>query len=288
MPDDPLFSDRASGKKVWILLCNRTGDDNQVRALATAVGLPFEVKELEFNRLRHVRRLRDERLLYLTQEARAKLVLPWPDLVIGLGYESMTAIDDAPRGGGVDFLLACLQQVDAAGDDRLLELPAGRIEHQLCALAADVGAHSGVKAVRHARRKRAARNEIVAAALGGGLNTGAKLFRCDGRPFGHEPIFAMRRMLMIKIDRSFVTNIQGNKESLAITRAVTTLANALSVPVCVEGIESEGALEAVVALGCEVGQGWYFGKPMPSEQARDLLNLRAGSATELRPNVAHG
>ena len=93
---------------------------------------------------------------------------------------------------------------------------------------------------------------------------------------------------MIKIDRSFVTNIQGNKESLAITRAVTTLANALSVPVCVEGIESEGALEAVVALGCEVGQGWYFGKPMPSEQARDLLNLRAGSATELRPNVAHG
>jgi len=89
LPDDPLFSDRASGKKVWILLCNRTGDDNQVRALATAVGLPFEVKELEFNRLRHVRRLRDERLLYLTQEARAKLVLPWPDLVIGLGYESM-------------------------------------------------------------------------------------------------------------------------------------------------------------------------------------------------------
>jgi diguanylate cyclase (GGDEF)-like protein len=93
---------------------------------------------------------------------------------------------------------------------------------------------------------------------------------------------------MIKIDRSFVTNIQGNKESLAITRAVTTLANALSVPVCVEGIESEGALEAVVALGCEVGQGWYFGKPMPAEQARDLLNLRTQSCAEPRQNIANG
>jgi EAL domain-containing protein (putative c-di-GMP-specific phosphodiesterase class I) len=93
---------------------------------------------------------------------------------------------------------------------------------------------------------------------------------------------------MIKIDRSFVTNIQGNKESLAITRAVTTLANALDVPVCVEGIESEGALEAVVALGCEVGQGWYFGKPMPAEQARDLLNLRTREDAEPRQNAANG
>ena len=55
---------------------------------------------------------------------------------------------------------------------------------------------------------------------------------------------------------------------MAIIRAVTTLASALSVPVCVEGIESEAAYEAVMMLGCAVGQGWYFGKPMPAEQCR--------------------
>ena len=76
---------------------------------------------------------------------------------------------------------------------------------------------------------------------------------------------------MIKIDRSFVSNIHQNKESAAIVRAVTTLAGALSVPVCVEGIESEAVYEAVMKFGCGVGQGWYFGKPMPAEQARDLL-----------------
>ena len=96
---------------------------------------------------------------------------------------------------------------------------------------------------------------------------------------------------MIKIDRSFVANIHTKRESVAIIRAVTTLAGALSVPVCVEGIENEAASEAVVTLGCAIGQGWYFGKPMPAEQARELLVARR-RASELplsdEPSAAHG
>ena len=80
---------------------------------------------------------------------------------------------------------------------------------------------------------------------------------------------------MIKIDRSFVTNVHRNKESMAIVRAVSTLASALSVPVWVEGIESEAAYDAVVMLGCGVGQGWYFGKPMPADEAAELLRGRS-------------
>ena len=79
---------------------------------------------------------------------------------------------------------------------------------------------------------------------------------------------------IIKIDRSFVSNIHTKRESAAIIRAVTTLAAALPVPVCVEGIENREAYDAVSMLGCAIGQGWYFGKPMPAEQARGLLTLR--------------
>ena len=43
------------------------------------------------------------------------------------------------------------------------------------------------------------------------------------------------------------------------------------MPVCVEGIENEDAYKAVVRLGCAIGQGWYFGKPMTADQARELL-----------------
>lgn len=79
---------------------------------------------------------------------------------------------------------------------------------------------------------------------------------------------------VIKIDRSFVANLHSNRESMAIIRAVTTLATALSVPVSVEGIEDEAAHAVVLQLGCQVGQGWYFGKPMPAEQASELLASR--------------
>ena len=58
---------------------------------------------------------------------------------------------------------------------------------------------------------------------------------------------------------------------------MTTLAAALSVPVCVEGIENEDSFKAVVRLGCAIGQGWYFGKPMRADQARELLDARVRS-----------
>jgi len=76
---------------------------------------------------------------------------------------------------------------------------------------------------------------------------------------------------MIKIDRSFVTNVHESGQSAAIVRAVATLASALDIPILVEGIESEAAHAAVLALGCASGQGWYFGKPMDAEQAAQLL-----------------
>lgn len=79
---------------------------------------------------------------------------------------------------------------------------------------------------------------------------------------------------VIKIDRSFVMNFSAKRENAAIIRAVTTLAAALSVPVCVEGIENKEVYAAVVGLGGSIGQGWYFGKPMTAEQTRELLARR--------------
>ena len=91
---------------------------------------------------------------------------------------------------------------------------------------------------------------------------------------------------IIKIDRSFVTNINAKRESSAIVRAVTTLASALQVPVCVEGIENEESYHTVVRLGCEIGQGWYFGKPMPAEQARELLAAQQQARPRRRSRTA--
>ena len=93
---------------------------------------------------------------------------------------------------------------------------------------------------------------------------------------------------IIKIDRSFVTNVQDKGENTAIIRAVTTLAGALSVPVCVEGIESEASYQAVIGLGGAIGQGWYFGKPMRAEQARELLARPRGNSAPPLSSVVNG
>ena len=93
---------------------------------------------------------------------------------------------------------------------------------------------------------------------------------------------------IIKIDRSFVTNINEKRESSAIVRAVTTLAAALHVPVCVEGIENEDSYRAVVRLGCAIGQGWYFGKPMRADQACQLLAASRDSGAAPVPSAVNG
>lgn len=92
---------------------------------------------------------------------------------------------------------------------------------------------------------------------------------------------------LIKIDRSFITTIHQSGESQAIVRAVVTLADALKIPILVEGIESEAVHATVLGLGCSIGQGWYFGKPLDGEQAAQLL-LRTGDAKteERRAKIA--
>jgi diguanylate cyclase (GGDEF)-like protein len=91
---------------------------------------------------------------------------------------------------------------------------------------------------------------------------------------------------VIKIDRSFVSTLQDDRESAAIVRAVTTLADAIGVPVTVEGIEDAATHAAVAGFGCAVGQGWYFGKPMTGDQAASMLRSRNSKAVDAPADAA--
>jgi EAL domain-containing protein (putative c-di-GMP-specific phosphodiesterase class I) len=82
---------------------------------------------------------------------------------------------------------------------------------------------------------------------------------------------------VIKIDKSFVASVHVDRESAAIVRAVTTLAQALGIPVTAEGLEDAETLERLHALGARTGQGWYLGKPMSAEAAGELLARRSTS-----------
>jgi diguanylate cyclase (GGDEF)-like protein/PAS domain S-box-containing protein len=79
----------------------------------------------------------------------------------------------------------------------------------------------------------------------------------------------------LKIDRSFVTAMVESDQGLEIVRTIILLARALKMSVVAEGIETLAQCEALRALGCEYGQGYYFAKPLSATDARRRLELEA-------------
>ena len=67
----------------------------------------------------------------------------------------------------------------------------------------------------------------------------------------------------IKIDRSFITNLDRNLQSQAIVRAVVGLARGLELPVVAEGVETRAQLELLARSGCGLVQGFLIGRPAP-------------------------
>jgi diguanylate cyclase (GGDEF)-like protein len=72
---------------------------------------------------------------------------------------------------------------------------------------------------------------------------------------------------VLKIDRSFVTGMLGDRDSIAIIRAVLSLADALGMGTTAEGIESEELAKALTELGCSQGQGFFFARPLDPDAA---------------------
>ena len=79
---------------------------------------------------------------------------------------------------------------------------------------------------------------------------------------------------VLKIDRSFVSGMLQDSDSVAIVRAVLSLAEALGMSTTAEGIESVELATTLAALGCKSGQGYYFARPLEADAALDYWKSR--------------
>ena len=84
----PAVQHRPRSPRLWLLMGSRAGDNNQLLALAEALGFPFECKTLRFSGLRRLPFLR-RGLTIVEQSSRRQISAPWPDIVIGVGYGSV-------------------------------------------------------------------------------------------------------------------------------------------------------------------------------------------------------
>lgn len=88
------------GPKAWLLLSNRLGDNNQLFALAEALGFPFEVKDLSFNRLKYVPFFGRLGLAIVAAKSRSLIRPPWPDIVLATGYPAVPVARYIRRASG--------------------------------------------------------------------------------------------------------------------------------------------------------------------------------------------
>ena len=96
---------------------------------------------------------------------------------------------------------------------------------------------------------------------------------------GYSSLAYLQRLPIdvLKIDRSFVTGMMVDPDSVAIVRAVLSLAEALGMSTTAEGIETRELATTLATLGCASGQGYYFAKPLEPEAALEYWKTRRKS-----------
>ena len=81
----------------------------------------------------------------------------------------------------------------------------------------------------------------------------------------------------LKIDASFVRSMTHTRESRKIAAAIVGLGNSLGLVTVAEGVESQVIADMLLWLGCDIGQGWLYGRPVPPEQLAETLAERLNS-----------
>lgn len=76
---------------------------------------------------------------------------------------------------------------------------------------------------------------------------------------------------VLKMDRSFVTGMLADRDKIAIVRAILSLAQAFGMKTTAEGVETHELSQTLAALGCNFGQGYFYGHAIEAEAAYQLL-----------------
>jgi EAL domain-containing protein (putative c-di-GMP-specific phosphodiesterase class I) len=98
---------------------------------------------------------------------------------------------------------------------------------------------------------------------------------------GYSSLNYIRRFPVdiLKVDKSFVDGVNEGGEESALTAAIIELAGILKLRPVAEGIERADQLEKLLQLHCDLGQGYYFAKPVPMAGIDELLEARSDLAS---------
>ena len=115
--------------------------------------------------------------------------------------------------------------------------------------------------------------EAVISSLKGFQDLGIKT-AIDDFGMGYSSLSNLKHLPLdtLKIDKSFVRNAPHDADDFAIIQTIIALGRSFGLQVVAEGVENENLLEFVKQQGCDIGQGYLFGKPQSAERLQTLLD----------------
>jgi EAL domain-containing protein (putative c-di-GMP-specific phosphodiesterase class I) len=94
---------------------------------------------------------------------------------------------------------------------------------------------------------------------------------------GHSSLLQLRQLTFdkLKIDRSFVRAMSTDKEAAVMVRTIISMAKSLGLVVVAEGVEFEDQARALAGLGCDMAQGYYFGRAAAGADSQKTARSKA-------------
>ena len=189
----------------------------------------------------------------------------------------------------LDKALAQLSTWDALG----IHVPHLAINVSPAELNASFTANVEAALARHGIAHERLELEITESALTGdgietlgmlaGLRERGVSIAVDDFGVGYSSLAQLRRLPIdtLKIDRSFVTELDSNAQDAAIVQAVVTMARSLALRTVAEGAETEAHIQALEAIGCDCVQGYFLARPMPALEIPGWLHAFNGACADL-------
>ena len=130
-----------------------------------------------------------------------------------------------------------------------------------------------------------ARDTALANEIAAQLNVSGISIALDNFGAGHSSFSSLRNLPFaeLKIDRSFVRGCTTDAANAAICQTAIDLAHRFGSAAVAEGVESQADLQALMAMGCDFGQGALIGPAMPKERFLDLLHQRTNKRRPASP-----
>lgn len=170
-------------------------------------------------------------------------------------------------------------EVPVAANVSAKQLLAGDLPERVAALLAETGAPAGLLEIELTESSVISDPESTVAQLARLRGMGVRV-ALDDFGTGYSSLSYLRNLPVdfVKIDRSFVSHLETAANDVTVARGIVALGHALGLRIIAEGIETEGQAAVLREMGCDVGQGYLYARPLPEIELLGWLAARRAPA----------